>query len=328
MSTGIFFYTDGFIILISLFGWNSAFQPEIQMPYSALQGSSSQVIAIGKTLTCTEERSSTKDCAVECYERELNGSGCPGFYRESLNGGNECYICHPSNLTEMQSSLYTIFNSSHTVYLLKLKSAVPEISVNFDNYTDTTVFGKGTIGTKSGVMDSDHVEGIKGKALYLYGGGKVSLTGLEREFWTNMDHCTSGVTMSIWFKPAQIKTSYPLSTGGIFQPGLSFLLEGSGKIALMVTLPEYRYISRSNTQLSINEWYLLTGTVHPVQDTRIYINGIFENEVTPFEKTNLAANQRNWGAMLSIRDSNPQEYAINGHIDEFKYFYRVLSNTG
>ena len=328
MNTATCFHTDSLVILIFLFGWNSAFLPEIQMPYSAVQGNSPKLTVIDTTLTCNEERISTRDCAMECYKRELNGSGCPGFYRESLTGGGGCYICHPSSLTEIQSSLYTIFNSSHTVYLLKLKSAVPEISVNFDNYTDTTVFEKGIIGTKSGVMDSDHVEGIKGKALYLHGGGRVSLTGLERECWTNMDHCTSGVTMSIWFKPVQIKTSYPLSTGGIFQPGLSFLLEGSGKIALMVTLPEYRYISRSTTQLSINKWYLLTGTVHPVQDTRIYINGHFENEVTPFAQTHLAANQRNWGAMLGIRDSNPQEWEINGHIDEFKYFYRVLSSTG
>ena len=328
MSTGIFFRTDALVILIFLFGWNSAFLPEIQMPYSALQGSSPQVTAIGTTLTCTEERSSTRDCANDCYKRELNGSGCPGFYGESLNGGGGCYICHPSSLTEIQSSIHTIFNSSHTLYLLKLKSTVPEIMVNFDNYTDTNVFGKGTTGTKNGVVDSDHVEGIKDKALYLHGGGRVTLTGLEGECWTNMDHCTSGVTVSIWFKPVQVKTSYPLSTGSIFQPGLSFVLEGSGKIALMVTLPAYRYISRSTTQLSIHEWYLLTGTVDPVQDTRIYINGHFENEVTPFAQTNLAANQRNWGAMLGIRDSNPQEWEINGHIDEFKYFYRVLSATG
>ena len=116
---------------------------------------------------------------------------------------------------------------------------MPEISVNFDNYTDTTVFGKGTIGTKSGVVDSDHVEGIKDKALYLHGGGRVSLTGLEGECWTNMDHCTSGVTMSIWFKPLKIQTSNPVSTGGVFQTGLSFLIhpvQGSG-IGFMVTLP-------------------------------------------------------------------------------------------
>ena len=187
---------------------------------------------------------------------------------------------------------------------------------------------KGQLVHRVVLWNLDHVEGIKDKALYLHGGGRVSLTGLEGECWTNLDHCTSGVTMSIWFKPVQVKTSYPLSTGGIFQPGLSFLLEGSGKITLIVTLPAYRYVSRSTTQLSIHEWYLLTGTVHPAQDTRIYINGHFENEVTPFAQTNLAANQRNWGAMLGIRDSNPQEFAINGHIDEFKYFYRVLSTTG
>ena len=72
----------------------------------------------------------------------------------------------------------------------------------------------------------------------------------------------------------------------------------------------------------------MTGTYHPTQETRIYLNGRLENEVTPFAQINKAANQRDWGAMLGIRDSNPQEWEINGHIDEFKYFYRVLSTTG
>ena len=134
--------------------------------------------------------------------------------------------------------------------------------------------------------------------------------------------------MSIWFKPLQIQTSYVLSTGAIFQPGLSFLLEANERMAFMHTLPEYRYISRSASQLSINQWYLLTGTFHPTQDTKIFINGHFENEVTPNAETNLAANQRDWGAMLGIRDSNPQTDPINGYIDEFKYFYRALSPTG
>ena len=72
----------------------------------------------------------------------------------------------------------------------------------------------------------------------------------------------------------------------------------------------------------------MTGTYHPTQETRIYLNGRLENEVTPFAQINKAANQRDWGAMLGIRDSNPQEWEINGHIDEFKYFYKLLSTTG
>ena len=95
---------------------------------------------------------------------------------------------------------------------------------------------KGSL-VQSGVIDSDHVDGIKDKALYLHNGGRVSLTGLEGECWTNMDHCTSGVTMSIWFKPLEIKAPYPVSTGGILQPGLSFLLLADGQVSLMVTLP-------------------------------------------------------------------------------------------
>ena len=326
MNKGILVHT--LVMVISLFGKNLTFIPEIQMPYVSVEGNSAEITALDTTLTCSEERASTRECAMDCYERGLNGSGCPGFYRESLQGESGCYICHPSSLVEIQSSLHITLNTSHTLYLLKLKSAVPEISVNFDNYSNTTIYGRRTTGTKSGAVDCDHVDGIKNKALYLHGGGKVSLTGLEGECWTNLDHCSSGVTMSIWFKPIQIQVSYILSTGAIFQPGLSFLLEASRKLAFMHTLPEYRYISRSASQLSINQWYLLTGTFHPNQDTKIFINGHFENEVTPFAGTNLAANQRDWGAMLGIRDSNPQTNPINGHIDEFKYFYRVLSTTG
>ena len=80
--------------------------------------------------------------------------------------------------------------------------------------------------------------------------------------------------------------------------------------------------------MTTNQWHFLTGTVHPAQDTRMFLNGHLEQELTPFAETSLAANQRDWGAMLGIRDSNPQEFAINGHIDEFKYFYKVLSATG
>ena len=201
MNRQVLYHIKTVLILLFIFGWISAFIPEIQMPYSAMPGNSSEITAIGTTLTCNENRTSSRDCAMECYEREHSGSGCPGFYRESLQDGSGCYICHPSSLTEIQSSLYTSFDASHKIYLLKLKSAVPEISLDFDHYTDTHIYGKGTTGVKSGIVDSDHVDGIKDKALYLHGGDKVSLTGLEGECWTNLDHCSSGVTMSVWFKP-------------------------------------------------------------------------------------------------------------------------------
>ena len=209
------------ILLLKCCFESLAFLPEIQMPCKTVSWDSVQ---IDFTLTCNENRTSTRNCAIDCYKRELNGSGCPGFYSESLQIEGGCYICHASSFAEIQSSLHTIFNSNYTLYLLKLKSAVPEISVNFDNYTDTTVYGKRTTGIKSRVIDSDHVEGIKDKALYLHDGGRMSLTGLEGECWTNMDHCTSGVTMSIWFKPLEIKISYVVSTGGVYQSGLSFLI--------------------------------------------------------------------------------------------------------
>ena len=298
MNRQVLYRTKTVLILFILFGWTSAFIPEIQMPYCAMPGNSSEITAIGTTLTCNESRMSIRDCAMECYEKEHSGSGCPGFYSEGEGG---CYICHPSSLVEIQSSLHTTFDASHTLYLLKLKSAEPEISVNFDNYTSTHIYGKGTTGTKSGIVDSGHVDGIKDKALYLHGGDKVSLTGLEGECWTNLDHCSSGVAISIWFKTLQIKVSYPLSTGAIYQPGLSFLLYplmSIYRIVFVVVLPEYRYEIWSVTRFTTNQWYLLTGTVHPTQDNKMFLNGRLEREVTPFAETNFCGF---WSCWLNQR---------------------------
>ena len=107
-----------------------------------------------------------------------------------------------------------------------------------------------------------------------------------------------------------------------------YTLMGTWRIVFVVALPQYRYETWCVTQLTTNQWYLLTGTVHPTQKTKMFLNGHLDREVTPFAETNFAANQRDWGAMLGIRDANPQTDPINGHMDEFKYFYRALSATG
>ena len=67
-----------------------------------------------------------------------------------------------------------------------------DIELDFDKYTRTIIYGKGIEGTKSDVVVSDHISGIKGQALYLHDRSLVILTGSGTECWTNLYQFPSG----------------------------------------------------------------------------------------------------------------------------------------
>ena len=208
---------------------SESFNPEIQMPYKKILGSSTtEINTIGSTLTCDEQRSSLKDCATECLNRSFN-SGCPGFFWNTTQN-NVCYLCHVSNITEIQGSSYTVYGTNDVIYLLKPKSVKPEVSLNFENHNGNTIPGTGTEGTITNVVEDDFVSGIKGTGLYLHDGGKVALTGSSTECWTNLQNCTSGMTVSIWFKP-HIVAAYQHMVGSSanIQEGFTFFLDRSDK---------------------------------------------------------------------------------------------------
>ena len=224
------------------------------MPYKAISGSSTtEISVIGSTLRCNEQRNSPKECATECYDRSLN-TGCPGFYTDTIQNG-VCHLCHPS-------SSATTFGSEDVLYLLRTKWAVPEVSMDFENYTSDTIYGTGTEGTIVRLTESDHVTGVKGKGLYVRGNGYVRLTGSGSECWTNLDNCTSGMTVSFWFKMTVSDTDYVLNSGIGKQQGFAFLLfKYGGYMKFIVTreTPAGSWSLTGNNK-SLNKWHLLTGT--------------------------------------------------------------------
>ena len=184
------------------------------MPYKKISGSSSDIT---NRITCNEQRNSLKDCSIECYNRKFT-NGCPGFYVDSTQN-HSCYLCHVSIKSDYSGDLYTIINNDDEIYLLKTKQIVPDVSLDFDNYIGNTFYGDNIIGTASGIVESDHVSGIRGKALYIQrpNRAKVSLPGSGTSCWTNLDECSSGMTVSIWYQPKkQLKTfqSYTLIQSG------------------------------------------------------------------------------------------------------------------
>ena len=203
-----------------------------------------EIAKIGKALTCNEQISSIQICATECFDREQNGTGCPGFYTVTDSAGAQnCHICYVSNITEIQTSTYTNFSGNNLVYLFKTDILPAEVPVDFEQLSAANDFinGTNTTGTTTNILDSDHVNGIKGKGFYIHDGAKVYLTGSEQECWTNLEHCESGISMSIWLKVVTFGDSYIVGTGVILQRGFALFVNTAHHIQSVLTLDTERF---------------------------------------------------------------------------------------
>ena len=318
--------------MLHLLTITESFNPEIHMPYKKISGSSTtEINKIGSTLTCNEQRSSLKECASECYNRDTTSTGCPGFFWDTTQ--NEvCHLCHVSNITEVQDSSYTVFSNNDIIYLLKSRPAEADVSMNFDSHSGNTIPATGTEGTTTNVVEEDFVSGIKGTGLYLHDGGRVALTGSSTECWTNLQHCTSGMTVSIWFKPHSLPHShmYILGSAAQKQEGFSFYIYGPSKLPDMKAyIPEGRYGALALTLLVVNEWSLITGTFHYEHGATISMNGVFERADTAHDGYLEALNEVDWRGHIGVKDAAPHsQYHITGVVDEFKLFYRLLNSVG
>ena len=300
-------------------------------PFKMIGGNSAEINVINKTLKCDgNPELEIKNCARKCLKMEVDGTGCPGFIVDSSRG-NKCALCGISEFRDVQNSTYTTLANSHKVVLLLGQERTnPEVSMSFDNVNDETITGINTIGTTSFVEPSDYVNGKNGKSLYLHDGGKVRLSGSEHACWTNVDLCTHGVTMSLWVKPQDIRTSYFATTGSIFQKGFGFYLNHDGLVLALVTLDSGRYHAKSKSKLTIGIWTHVTCIYEESSGISIYMDGILEEDFDEDDTwTERILNEVDWDAHIGVRDSVPyNEFPVDGYVDDFKYHYRTLTSLG
>ena len=312
------------------------FRPEIQMPFKKISGFSNIVFRrIRPTLNCDELCNSLKECAVQCFERSLKeNTSCPGFVFVDSNQNNVCYLCQVGNYSEMTNSLNATFSPSSVLYLTTYKNSLysPEVSMDFDNYTGTRIFGPGVEGTIETFEKSQHVEGVKGQGLYLHDRARVQLTGSGTECWTNLDHCTSGMTVSIWYKPKSQIKSYIASSGSKLQQGFNFVAETSSTL-FFVDLPTGRYKITSDIILVAGSWWHIAGTFNNNSGIEIdlYINGLIVS--TNYTTQPPSLRNEEWTAYIGIKDHKRHRdgssgFPIDGAVDEFRYYYTVLSPGG
>ena len=303
-----------------------------QMPFTVIPGNNVESSKLDKTLTCDQQRSDIKVCASQCIDLHQNGSGCPGFYTDKTQSGN-CHVCHVSSLNEIQSNSYMTFTSDHLVYLiLTYNTTEPDVAMDLDQFSSGTnlMNGMNTDGTTTNIAESDLVDAINGKGVYLHDEGKIRLTGSETECWTNLDHCSSWLTISIWMKTVTVANSYVVSTGTIKQRGISLLYKTDNKIRTLVTLDDRRFEALFVSTLLVNaSWYHVTGSYDVTDGASIFINGIMEKENQFENQQSETVDEVDWGAHIGVRDWTSYDVAyFNGFVDEFKCYYRLLNRAG
>ena len=305
------------------------FKPEIQMPFKKISGSSTtEVNKIGSTLTCDKQRNSLKDCATECFNRSLTHTGCPGFYKGS-NQNETCNICYVSSYSQIQANSFTTFNFNDDLYLLKSLIPDTDIEMNFDNYTETTIYGKGTEGTKANVVDSDHVVGIKGQGLYVHSGSHVILTGSGSECWTNLNNCSSGFSVSFWFqaKAHLSSSSHILGSGVSYDKGFNFQIDASdnNEFKFNVFSNTRRYRVKSISTALVDQWHHLVG-VFDGNGVQLYVDGT-DSGGAPASSGGSATDSAGFGAHLGVGFPH-KGYPTNAYLDQFKVYYKLLNTVG
>ena len=313
------------LVIISLFSLSRSSTE--QMAFRVISGTAAEASRIATTLTCDQERSDIQICSQECLEVTENETGCPGFYAEKNEHG-PCYMCRISDLSEVQNSHYTTFTSNHFLYLRAHNKTEPEVSMDFEDFSPdgNSIHGNNVDGTTSGITVSDHVTGVRGKGVYFNNGAKITLTGSENECWTNIEHCSEGLTLSIWVKLEEITITYVVGSGAIKQRGVNIFLQN--QFSMMTTLDDRRFYAWSTTNPVINTWYLVTGTYEPMNGNSVYINGILEAENKFDSAAYHQVDQVDWRAHIGVRDSIPVTDPMTGTVDEFKYFYKILNMMG
>ena len=100
----------------------------------------------------------------------------------------------------------------------------------------------------------------------------MRITGSGTECWTNLDHCSSGMTASIWIKPMAY-SYYVISSDASGQRGFSFYVKITQKAEFFVHHQEARYQTITTRDIILNQWLLLSGSYDGIDRVTGYVNG-------------------------------------------------------
>ena len=303
------------------------FDPAAEMPFTEILGSSTQINTIGNSLKCADERNETRTCAVDCFTNSEQGEECAGF----LQRGATCYLCEVLDASEINSGEGTQIMSEDKLYILQSTKVDPDVYISMDDYdlSSETITGIGVTGTSSGITASDLIlDGKVGQAIYLHDGNRIVLDSTQPECFCYFDLCNGTLSVSFWVRSfgTTARLQSIIRTLNVNNGLVIRIQKNTHELQGVLYTQQFKLNYASNSDIT-SDWTFVVVTVNINTGIAMYFDGIKDK----FVSVNVAgsASYHSWCAQVVMGIKNPSvPNPANSYLDELKYFYRELTNTG
>ena len=133
------------------------------------------------------------------------------------------------------------------------------------------------------------------------------------------------MTISIWFNTKAI--DHIISSAISTETGFNIHSDLGGTIISNIVRSTVYYNIISSPTISVNTWYHLTAVYDGNSDLNLYIDSTKQNGTKrTLERT---APTTDHDAHIGVAHTGSFNlHKMNGYVDEFKYFYRMLNSVG
>ena len=135
---------------------------------------------------------------------------------------------------------------------------------------------------------------------------------------------------SIWFQAKVHLTEYShiLGTGRNTDRGFNFQIKAGSthEILFLVITNSMQYLVTSLESNVVNQWYHLVGVFDGSNGVQLFIDGN-DSAGTKTTLSTTATDDAGFTAHLGVRFPEKGHHT-NGYVDQFKFFYRMLTAVG
>ena len=313
--------------LLFMFESALSFNPAIEMPFTEILGSSSQINTIGNSLKCANRWNETKSCAVDCLRQNGQGEKCAGFLQRNTTN---CYLCEVLDASEINSGEGIQIMPEDKLYILQSTRVDPDIYISMDDYdlSSQTIQGRGVTGTPFGINASDLISNGKvGQAIYLHDKNRIILDSVQPDCFCNFELCNGTLSVSLWIKSfgTSNKDQFIIRSFNVTSGLVIRIEKNTYELEGVLRIPGLKLTYVSTSALT-SDWTFVAVTVNTNAGIAVYLDGIRDSFVNV--SAAVASNEYQSGYRQVVMGvKNPEnKNPANSYVDEVKYFYRELTD--
>ena len=221
--------------------------------------------------------------------------------------------------------------SEDKLFILQSTRVDPDIYISMDDYdlSTQTIHGKGVTGTSTGIIASDLIsDGKVGQAIYLHDGNRIVLDSAQPECFCNFDLCNGTLSVSFWVKSfgTTARLQSIIRTLNVNNGLVIRIQKNTHELQGTLYTQGFKLNYASNSDIT-SDWTFVVMTVNINTGIAMYFDGIKDT----FVSVNAAgsASYHSGCAQVVMGIKNPGvPNPANSYLDELKYFYRELTDTG